>query len=321
MFEYEHIIHPGKMPFFTYFVNAQRITYHWHKDLELMIVLKGQVLLGVHEEQYVLREGDIFLVNCRQVHFLEKISDENLLLGVQIDSDLDLGIKNSLAKIYFQEMHLRADDIRTVKLGYYMARLMLLLSKNEDSGYVEAAGVLYLLIARLLRLLSYEILDQKTLQLKENDFMRLQSVITYLNAHYSEKITLEDVASMLFISRYHLSHFLKKKLGMGFSEILNHIRLSHALEEIRLTDKTLLRISQECGFSDIKYMNNLIKRHYHMPPSRLRQDSSEGERRLLHDKKTGHGQLELKEAIKILETYYIRLISQEGGFYEDDDIL
>ena len=57
---------------------------------------------------------------------------------------------------------------------------------------------------------------------------------------------------------------------MSFLKLLNNIRLEKAVSELLYTDKTVLKIAMECGFSNMAGFNHVFKESYHMNPTEYR---------------------------------------------------
>ena len=95
--------------------------------------------------------------------------------------------------------------------------------------------------------------------------------IQYLNTHYSEKITLEEMAQRVYLSPAYFSRVFKQEVGEPFSVYLNRVRIDRSKElllhkNIRLTD-----IAQLVGFEDQSYFTKVFKKLTGIPPFRYRE--------------------------------------------------
>lgn len=300
-FEYEFIKHHKGLPFFSCFVSVDHVNYHWHADLELMCVLKGAVSIHSRQGDYKLFEGDVFIVNTYEVHTLKHLGNENLLLGLQINTEVAKSFLWSLSEICFVDNYIPKEDNRGQLIKYHMAKLMISLEDNEPEDLLIATSELYQLLSILVNGIEYEKLSQNLVKIKQNDFERLQGIITYVNNHYKEKIRLQQIADMFYISKYHLSHFIKDKLGIGFQDFLNRVRLSYATEAIAGTDKTIVEIAESCGFSDVKYLNKLIKEEYNCTPLKLREYYKKNVISLSKSERAGHFKFDIEEGFLALD--------------------
>lgn len=84
--------------------------------------------------------------------------------------------------------------------------------------------------------------------------------IQYLNTHYGEHITLEDMARKIFLSPSYFSRIFKKETGITFSSYLNRIRIEHSKELLRHQNIRLTDIAMLVGFEDQSYFTKVFKK-------------------------------------------------------------
>src|SRR5690606_19596174 len=89
---------------------------------------------------------------------------------------------------------------------------------------------------------------------------RIMKVFEYLNDHYSEPITLADMATHVNMHEASFSRFVKKSTGKTFIDSLNEIRLGHATRLLIDTSQTIAEIAYGCGFNNISNFNRIFKR-------------------------------------------------------------
>lgn len=99
---------------------------------------------------------------------------------------------------------------------------------------------------------------------------RIDKIKEYINSNYRKSITLNDFADKELLSIPYLSKFIKKHLGMTFTEYLNSVRLNYAVEELINTDRPITRIALENGFSTTFLFNKCFKEVYKITPNEYR---------------------------------------------------
>lgn len=99
---------------------------------------------------------------------------------------------------------------------------------------------------------------------------RMNEILGYLMSNFNREISLSELAEHLYLSVPYLSKYIKKNFGMSFLKLLNNIRLEKAVSELLYTDKTVLKIAMECGFSNMAGFNHVFKESYHMNPTEYR---------------------------------------------------
>ncbi|MDA3846394.1 MAG: AraC family transcriptional regulator [Vallitaleaceae bacterium] len=302
-FEYEVIKHNKGLPFKAFFASINSRGYHWHSDLELIWMLKGSVRLQLSKDDCIINSGDLYLLNTNEVHCLRHTTDDNLLLAIQINEAIASHYFESLLNVNFEAQHFSTQNDLSIFIKKSLAAIMLNTVHGEPTDLMAAVGGIHILMARLIKEVPFKELDKQVGRLKQNELDRLKKVIGYVNEHYTEKISLQQLADEAYISRYHLSHFIKDKLGIGFQSFVNLIRMEKAVTAIIDTDEKILDISEKCGFSDVKYLNKLLKEEYHLTGKQLRshyQNRVEKSTRLSSEE---HRQFSKDEAINILKDF------------------
>lgn len=119
-----------------------------------------------------------------------------------------------------------------------------------------------------------EIFDQKQLaSSSENaleDIPFFTQMTTYLDNHFSEKITLSLLSSHFNMNPDYISSYFKRKSGMNFSDYLNSKRIAEAKKLLRTTDLSIGIISERVGFSNYRYFNKVFQSYLHIAPSQYR---------------------------------------------------
>lgn len=104
----------------------------------------------------------------------------------------------------------------------------------------------------------------------ERDIRRIQQVATYVMAHYSHTITLDEISAHIGMNRSAFCVFFKRCKGMTFSQFLTNCRLTTSCELLRDTKRQVSEICYAVGFNDLPHFNRVFKREYGMSPSQFR---------------------------------------------------
>lgn len=93
----------------------------------------------------------------------------------------------------------------------------------------------------------------------------------YLQAHYSRKLSLEEIAQRVSLSTSYLSKLFKEETGQTVIEHLTEIRLKKAREILLEEDLPLEKVAQKAGFSDASYFSRVFKREEGLTPGQFKQ--------------------------------------------------
>lgn len=95
-------------------------------------------------------------------------------------------------------------------------------------------------------------------------------IIDYLNEHYNEKLTLENIAEQFFLSKTALSYLFKKYMDCTLIDFLLSIRITKAKEFLLNSKKSIEEISELCGFSSANYFGLIFKKKENLSPAHYR---------------------------------------------------
>lgn len=100
--------------------------------------------------------------------------------------------------------------------------------------------------------------------------MDISLVKSFLDEHYSEKHSLESVASHFFIDKHYLARLFKEQYGVTLVTYLQQVRITHAKRMLRFTDKSIEEIGLECGIGELNYFSRVFKKLEGVSPSEFR---------------------------------------------------
>ena len=298
------LIRYEKLKHVKFLVN--RIQYrkeHIHNEFEIFIVLKGSGIAKIKNKSYSLKSGDIFLINSGEVH--SYMRDPLYTLDVEDTDDVPLflfvQISNHCLREYFPQI--RTTVFNSCNLRDYLSddeanSMINLLVQSAKIYFAEEP--LYQLnvlsnIAKVIvscyKQVPHEIISeaQKT-NLKQKN-LRVERIISYIDANFETQIRLQDLAEQENLSPTHFSHLFTSLFGVTFQNYVNIKRMEQCIRLMPNKEKTLLEISYESGFSDPKYMNRMFIKHFGYTPKEYR-------------KRLGMEQKEISQITREFETIY-----------------
>ncbi len=156
------------------------------------------------------------------------------------------------------------------------------LAANSDKKHEEGKD-----IASLIKLIEKSdnteelnsLLQQVALKIakKVNSFnnksirVTLKKAIDYINEHYAEPVTLNEVAEHTFVTTFYISRMFKKELGISFIDYLNEIRIEKAKVLLKDVRYKSYEVASIVGIPDPHYFSRLFKKHSGISPSEYRE--------------------------------------------------
>ena len=99
---------------------------------------------------------------------------------------------------------------------------------------------------------------------------KLKAVLGFIQEHYTETLTIEELAEVCHFSQAHFMSFFKRFVGMTCVEYINHYRLSRAAAALAQSDQPVMEAALENGFHNISYFNKLFRKEFGMTPKEYR---------------------------------------------------
>ncbi|MEG2199874.1 MAG: AraC family transcriptional regulator, partial [Anaerovorax sp.] len=100
---------------------------------------------------------------------------------------------------------------------------------------------------------------------------RLNRITDYLYENYARRLTLNEVAEKEHLSIFYLSHVIKTATGLSFQELLSFIRVEESEKLLLGSNKKIGAISDETGFSAVRYYIKYFTKWFGMPPAEYRE--------------------------------------------------
>lgn len=310
----EYVNYVGDLPLGISLVNIEQYPIHWHDSIELLFVLKGRIFVTIETGKYEVEEGEVEIINCDEAHSI--ISDEdNEVLIFHIDPNFFERYLDDVRSIFFYTNSSEEgaqEEEKYHELRRYLAILTCEAIQKQDKyeDYIEDTTVelLYHLVNNFHQL----IYEKEDLKDNEEQFERYDRIVRYIYNNYKSKISLQDIARKEFLSSDYLSHEIKNNMGYGFKDFLNLTRVEESIKLLLDTDKSISEISDELGFSHIRYFNKHFKKHYKLTPLQYRKKYKVDDDTLEKLKK-----FKVLNMNKILEDLTIYLEDYDRFNYED----
>ena len=99
----------------------------------------------------------------------------------------------------------------------------------------------------------------------------MRKAAEYMQAHYHEQVTLNEVAEHTFVSTYYISRMFKREMGKNFVDFLNEIRMEKAKEMLKDVRFKTYEVAEKVGICDAHYFSRLFKKYAGITPTEFRE--------------------------------------------------
>lgn len=241
--------------------------FHTHSFAEVIFVMKGNGQIFYNDQTENIEKGDIIIYNAGLPHREQSSDSEPFeLLFIGLDKLEITGLPYN---------HLIPSNYNIVFHSSDMEEIFRMLFSNivdemagKDRFYIEIAkNTTITLVMYLYRLINK---SNNALNILEKDSSILNDIILFIDEHYLEPISLDDIAIACHISKYYLSHMfsdIKKQTVMQY--IMNK-RLEKARQLLDMTSLTVEEIALLSGFNNSSYFSRVFKEAYQITPLNYR---------------------------------------------------
>ncbi|MGH4050917.1 MAG: helix-turn-helix domain-containing protein [Clostridium sp.] len=272
----EYISYMNDLPINISLENILDYPIHWHNSIEIIFVLEGTINVLIESGNYEVYEREIEIINCDEAHRIHS-KENNKVLIFHLDPAFFEKYYDDMKNIYFYTNSSEEGAQREEKYDILRRYLSILacevIQKNENFDD-QIDSILVKLLFHLINNFHYLNYDDKKPQENQIQFQRYHRIITYIYNNYMNKISLQDIANQEYLSSYYLSHQIKDMAGTSFKELVNNVRVDKSIKLLLDTDKTILEISLDVGFSHTRYYNKSFKDYNNITPLQFRKKYS-----------------------------------------------
>ena len=260
---------------------------HKHTFIEIVYILSGSATHIIGDRSVPVSKGDLFIINYDTPHaficnedsnepliaydllFSPSFFDSSLLNNVFSESMSSSFLFYSL----FPEQQL-ASDVHISGSSYNvfgeLFNKIYLEFTNRDRGYIQIISAYVTeLIVKIFRKMD----SAQNKELSSNQKQVVNSTLAYLRRNYQKQISLEELASQVFLSKDYFSRMFRQTTGMPASVFLQNIRVEEACNLLSTTNIAIKDVAQQCGFHDVKYFYSTFKKVTGLTPRQYRIDS------------------------------------------------
>lgn len=252
-----------------------QMPYHWHPEYEFIRILKGHLQLTADGSQVFAEEGDLLLIQGGTLH--GGVPEECIYECVVFDMKLLLGNNKVCNKLIQQlirhEMTINLKLPTDQKLLRDAANDLFAVMGEKKPGYeFLTQGALFTILGLISQTESYRVnVTQSSVSLQQ--IKRFKDVLNYIEEHYTEAISLEEMAKVAGLSSRYFCRFFRKMTQCTPTEYLNYYRIECACELLADIQVSITDVALNCGFNDISYFIKSFHKAKGLTPKQYKESS------------------------------------------------
>ena len=250
--------------------STRHMEAHYHDFYEVFFFIGGDVNYWIDGSLYHLLPGDILLINPTELHKPVPVATveryERIVLWINKDylSDIEGGILTGCFKRERQNYNkvLRLPEEKRERLFSLAHELCEEYSGQSFAGEVSAYSLLLQILVRINRLSHANTpVDSK----EYSTPTMISEILSYINEHYAEKLTLDTIAKHFFVSKYYLSHEFKDAVNTSLYRYIVMKRLNAAYDLLN-KGHAANEVCTLCGFGNYSVFFRAFKAEFGISP-------------------------------------------------------
>lgn len=244
--------------------------YHWHPELEILLIESGELHVFLESQEYIGRSGDVLFVNTGLLHSMYAAPGENTLYTALV-FDLNL-------LCFHMYDHVQSTQIAPLLSGKLKFPPLLdsqctclreiqellkhiLSTYDQQRAFYRFETKIALLQLLLVMFREHLFLkdSERSSALSPQQISQLKEILSYIHEHYQEKIFLEDIADAFHLSPKYFSRYFKKQFGQTFTQYLNAYRIEQSLSLLEQNKCSISDAALLSGFESPSYYVKVFK--------------------------------------------------------------
>lgn len=247
------------------------INKHYHDWIEIVYLIHGDLEVQINNQTRELRKNEFIVINPMSIHSTRcRNGNTAILLQIPLiflekfvpdireySFTLDLESKNP-------RIQTKLGTIRSVLQNLWIAY------QFQEEGYVfRCYSLMFELIYILIHSFSQK-LPQKEQKKNQKNLERIQTIIDYVKCHYTEPVSIREIACEVGLNEIYFSRFFKSNMGVTFLEYLNMVRLEKIYVDLLNTNRSIKDIQEKHGFYNEKVFRRMFREIYGCSPHEAR---------------------------------------------------
>ena len=253
------------------------VPYHWHDELEIVIITDGVVRMRIAGTEFTLRSGDGYFSNSGILHAETLTTPTGHQHALVFSPRIISQCEDLIWKTYLSPV------IGTPQIPFLLLKasvpwqkeILRLAETAWNQGAYEEKDYPLSVRSSLSMAFSHIVDHLKDMENEthytsafQRDELRIKKILIYIERNYGGSITLEELANSANISASTCLRLFSTVLGTTPIKYLLTFRLQRAVEELKHANgRTVSEIAHSCGFSDASYFNRCFRKEYGVTPS------------------------------------------------------
>ncbi|WP_347036530.1 AraC family transcriptional regulator [Blautia obeum] len=254
---------------------GKNVPIHWHNDLEINLIREGEAVFQVYQKSYRVRTGEGFLLNRNVPHSCSSPGNEHVRYStilVRPDflyGDFGSDVERKCFQPFLQNsaipcIYLTGFDENGKEILQKLNQVEEAFDRKRFCYELKIKGLLCEAFAMILYGHRQELTKFVPANLQELE--RLEKMLNYLNMHFTEVISLQDLADQVHLSREVCCRLFKKMTGKTITGYLEEYRVNKSFSLVQSGQYSMIQITEMVGFSNPSRFASAFRKRFGCNP-------------------------------------------------------
>mgnify|MGYP000123137545 FL=1 len=254
---------------------GKNVPIHWHNDLEINLIREGEAVFQVYQKSYRVRTGEGFLLNRNVPHSCSSPGNEHVRYStilVRPDflyGDFGSDVERKCFQPFLQNsaipcIYLTGFDENGKEILQKLNQVEEAFDRKRFCYELKIKGLLCEAFAMILYGHRQELTKFVPANLQELE--RLEKMLNYLNMHFTEVISLQDLADQVHLSREVCCRLFKKMTGKTITGYLGEYRVNKSFSLVQSGQYSMTQITEMVGFSNPSRFASAFRKRFGCNP-------------------------------------------------------
>lgn len=249
--------------------------FHWHTDLEIILPVENYYDVCISDRDYHVLPGEILVIFPGILHQLTAPdSGKRFIFLINIMNITRLHGFTGMHFLLTQPLYIRKTDYPHIYHEIYQLLVKIrdeYFSKNNFKELVIYAHLINFFVAiGRNRLNGEHIFPDVRIDKQQEYIQKFDSVLEYIDLHYTENLRLDQVASDAGFSKFHFTRLFKQYVSVTFYEYLSCRRIKAAENLLIKPELSITEVSYQSGFTSISTFNRTFRQQKKCTPREYR---------------------------------------------------
>lgn len=251
---------------------------HYHDCYELIFYVSAKIEVYLDDVHYSINSHDLLIIPPRKIHkiiYAERCNYIRYVFYFTQEQIQNAFLPSMIQKALFlfrdrgqHKLSLSAHNY--IKINNVFQNMYEHIKEMSAANYYLITNYASILLQELY-LLYGDIPDSS----KERILTPVEQILNYINENYSQQITLDNLAEKYFLNKSYICRIFRKTMGISLVTYLQYKRILEAQNMLLNSDKSIIDIAMDCGFSNVQHFYRVFKKITNLTPSEYKKHQPE----------------------------------------------